>query len=170
MKKVLIMGCPGAGKARLAVRLGQITGLEVYHIKDDRFSERHSEEEKNAWRDAVSKIVAKDSWIIEGTQRITYDMRIENADTVLFLCIKPMVCLRNFIKRSLGSLKTNDRYGMRLTGDMLKKILAYKKVMHPLINDLLEKHKEHLDVRFFKDEEEAYAFIEEIRTEYSKKQ
>ena len=39
MKKVLIMGCPGAGKAKLAARLGRITGLDVYHIKDDRYSE-----------------------------------------------------------------------------------------------------------------------------------
>ncbi|MCD6323314.1 MAG: hypothetical protein J7L77_09865, partial [Clostridiales bacterium] len=101
MKRVLVMGCPGAGKARLAVHLGRITELDVYHIKDDRFSVRHTDDEKEAWKEAVSKITERDSWIIEGTQSITYKMRINRADTVLFIKEKPFRCLKNFVRRSL---------------------------------------------------------------------
>lgn len=169
MKKVLIMGCPGSGKARLAVRVGQITGLDVYHIKDDRFSERHTEEEVQAWRDAVQKIVDRDGWVIEGTQSITYDIRIQHADTVLFVKQKPLMCLWKFIKKSFRERKSLDAYRLRLTKDMFKKIMAYRKLRVPLINELIEKNKIHLDVVFFEDDNQINMYLENLRKEYSSK-
>ena len=155
------MGCPGAGKAKMAARLGRITGLDVYHIKDDRYSEKHSEDQKRAWREAVAKIIANESWIIEGTQSITYDMRVEAADTVLFIKQKPFDCLSNYIKRGLRKTETH----MGFSWDMFKKIIAYRKVLTPMVNDLIEKNKEHLSVIFFNTEKEIDDFLETIRME-----
>lgn len=169
MKKVLIMGCPGSGKAKLAVRVGQITGLEVFHIKDDRSSERHSEQEKEAWREAVQKIVNKNSWIIEGTQSITYDMRIKNADTVLFVREKPIKCLFKLIKKTLRERHLPDAHRIRLTKDMFKKIMAYRKSRVPLIKELIEKNKNHLKVIFFEDDDEINEYLENLRMEYANK-
>ena len=166
MKKVLIMGCPGAGKARLAARLGRITGLDVYHIKDDRFSESHTEDQKKAWRDAVAGIVSNDSWIIEGTQSITYEMRVEAADTVFFIRQKPMNCLKNFIKRALERKRGHREHRIGMKRDMLKKIIAYRKTLKPMVDDLLEKNKDHLDVIFFTTEEEIDQYLEKLRAEY----
>jgi len=166
MKRVLIMGCPGAGKAKLAVRLGRITGLDVYHIKDDRFSVRHTDNEKLAWKEAVSKITEKDSWIIEGTQSITYKMRINRADTVLFIREKPFNCLKNFIKRSLRKKMAHSRDRLRISGDMIKKILAYRKSMRPIIDDLDKNSKSNLNVIFFSNEDEIDVYIKELRMEY----
>lgn len=170
MKRVLVMGCPGAGKAKLAVLVGKITGMDVYHIKDDRFSIRHSEGEKEAWIEAVKKITEKDSWIIEGTQSFTYKLRIDRADTVLFISQKPFKCLKNFIKQSLSKKMIRSRDRLRVNSDMIKKILAYKKIMRPLIDDLIEENKTHLDVRFFNNEEEIDTFIDNLRLEYNVKQ
>ncbi len=166
MKRVLVMGCPGAGKAKLAVRLGRITGLDVYHIKDDRFSVRHTDEEKEAWRNAVQKIVDRDSWIIEGTQSITYKMRLDRADTVFYIREKPFNCLRNFIKRSFRKKLAHSRDRMRISRDMIKKILAYRKTMRPMIDDLLEKNNSRLEVIFFSGDEEIDAYLEKLRLEY----
>jgi len=165
MKKVLIMGCPGAGKAKLAAQLGRITGLDVYHIKDDRYSEWHNEDQKQAWREAVAKIIEKDSWIIEGTQSITYDMRIEAADTVLFIRQKTFDCLSKFIKRGIKSYFGRSDGHQRLNKDMFKKIIAYHKVLKPLVDDLIEKNKSHLDVIFFDTEQDIEKYLEEMRTE-----
>lgn len=170
MKRVLIMGCPGAGKARLAVLLGKITGLDVYHIKDDRFTVRHSDGEKEAWIEAVKKITEKDSWIIEGTQSFTYKLRIDRADTVLFISQKPFTCLKNFVKQSLSKKMIKNRDRLRVNGDMLKKILAYRKIMRPLIDNLIEENKTHLDVRFFNNEDEINTFIENLELEFNIKQ
>jgi len=169
MKRVLVMGCPGAGKAKLAARLGRITGLDVYHIKDDRFSVRHTDDEQEAWKNAVLKITEKDSWIIEGTQSITYKMRLNHADTVFYIREKPVKCLKSFIRRSIRKKMSKNRDRLRVSGDMLKKILAYRKTMRPMIDDLIEKNKTHLEVKFFTSEEEIDAYLEDIRMEYTKK-
>ncbi len=169
MKRVLIMGCPGAGKAKLAVRLGRISELDVYHIKDDRFSQHRTEDEKTAWKEAVKKIVDKDSWIIEGTQSISYKLRIQRADTVLFISEKPFNCLKNFIKRSLRKKMAKNRDRLRLSCDMFKKILAYRKIMRPMIEDLIEKNKTHLNVEFFNCDADIDTYLQNIETEYSKK-
>ena len=165
MKRILIMGCPGAGKAKLAARLGRITGLDVYHIKDDRFSESHDEDRKAAWQEAVRKITERESWIIEGTQSITYGMRVEAADTVFFIRQKPFNCLKNFLKRSF---KRSSDYSSHagLTMDMIKKILAYRKTLKPMVDDLLEQNKHHLDVIFFTTEEEIDEYLEKLRLEH----
>lgn len=169
MKKVLIMGCPGAGKAKLAAQLGRITGLDVYHIKDDRFSEKHTEAQKAAWREAVAKIIANDSWIIEGTQSITYNMRIEAADTVLFIKQKPMDSLINYIKRSIKRKFGRYQHRIGMKRDMLKKIISYRKSLGPMVDDLIEQNKDHLTVIFFYSEHEIDEYLENIRSEYSKK-
>ncbi len=169
MKKVLVMGCPGSGKARLAVRVGQISGLEVFHIKDDRFSERHTEEEKKAWREAVQRIVDRDEWVIEGTQSITYDIRMKRADTVLFVKEKPLKCLWEFMKKGFRERNSLDAYRLRLTGDMFKKIMAYRRLRVPLIKELIEKNKTHLEVKFFEDDKQINEFLENLRAEYSNK-
>ena len=169
MKRVLVMGCPGAGKARLAARLGHITDLDVYHIKDDRFSEKHTEDEKAAWMEAVRKIVEKDSWIIEGTQSISYKMRMDRADTVFFITEKPMKCLGKFIKRSFKRKLSHRRDRMHISRDMFKKILAYRKTMRPIIDDLIEKNKTHLEVKFFSCDEEIDEFLIKTEGEYKVK-
>lgn len=166
MKRVLVMGCPGAGKAKLAARLGRITELDVYHIKDDRFSVRHTDNEKEAWKSAVSKITEKDSWIIEGTQSITYKMRINRADTVLFIKEKPFRCLKNFARRSLRKKMAHSRDRLKISGDMLKKILAYRKSMRPMIEDLIENSPSSVNVIFFNNEDEINTYIKKIRVEY----
>lgn len=167
MKKILIMGCPGSGKPRLALRLGRITGFDVYHIKDDTFSEKHTNEEKRAWRDAVKNITIRDSWIIEGTQSITYDIRIKSADTVFFLRETPLNCLWSFIKKSLKKKIGREKYRMSINRGMIKKIIAYRKIMRPLIDDLLEKNKTHLDVKIFNNQNEADEYLLKLREEYS---
>jgi len=166
MKRVLIMGCPGAGKARLAVRIGRITGLDVYHIKDDRFSVRHTDDEKEAWKKAVQKIVDRDSWVIEGTQSITYKMRVDLADTVFYISEKPFNCLKNFIKRSFKKKLAGSRDRLRISRDMIKKILAYRKKIRPMIDDLIEKNNTHLNVIFFSCDEEIDEFLDKLRLEY----
>ena len=166
MKRVLVMGCPGAGKAKLAARLGRITELDVYHIKDDRFSVRHTDNEKEAWKSAVRKITEKDSWIIEGTQSITYKMRINRADTVLFIKEKPLRCLKNFARRSLRKKMAHRRDRLKISSDMLKKILAYRKSMRPMIEDLIKNSPSSVNVIFFNNEDEISTYIKKIRVEY----
>ena len=79
---------------------------------------------------------------------------------------KPFNCLKNFIKRSLKKKMTHSRDRLRVSGDMIKKILAYRKSMRPIIDDLVKNSKSNLNVIFFTSEDEIDIYIKEIRMEY----
>ena len=93
-------------------------------------------------------------------------MRINRADTVLFIREKPFKCLKNFIKRSLRKKMAHSRDRLKISGDMLKKIIAYRKSMRPMIEDLIENSASNLNLIFFNNEDEINTYIKELRMEY----
>ena len=65
-KRILILGCGGAGKSTLARRLGAATGLPVVHLDGLYWQPGWVAMERAAWRRTVENEIAKDAWIIDG--------------------------------------------------------------------------------------------------------
>lgn len=85
MKRVMIVGQPGAGKSWLARELGAITGLPVHHMDTIHFKPGWVERprrEKVAMARAVEEL---DEWIFEGGLSATYDTRLRRCDTLIVL-------------------------------------------------------------------------------------
>ena len=77
MKKVLVIGCAGAGKSTFARKLSEKTGLPLYYLdmiwhKADRTTV--STEEFDA---TLSEIMNKDQWILDGNYLRTMPLRLE---------------------------------------------------------------------------------------------
>lgn len=99
MRKILVIGCPGAGKSTFARFLGERTGLPVCHLdllwhRPDRTTV--SREEFDAALDAV---LATDGWIIDGHYGRTLPRRLEACDTVFLLDFPVEVCLQGVADR-----------------------------------------------------------------------
>jgi adenylate kinase family enzyme len=99
MKKVLVIGSGGAGKSTFARRLGAILKLEVIHLDALYWSAGWVEMPKDEWRKTVEDLIKKDSWIMDGNYGGTLDARLAACDTVIFLDIARLICLRRVIKR-----------------------------------------------------------------------
>lgn len=100
MKKILIVGAPGSGKSTLAKRLGALLGYPLLHL--DRIF--HIDNQHQITRaDLIAKIIAfrqnKDCYIIDGNYQATLPLRLEDADTVIYLNIDPELRLKNVMKR-----------------------------------------------------------------------
>ena len=67
MKKILVIGCPGAGKSTFARRLSAKTRLPLHYLD----MIWHRPDKTNVGREAfveeVNKIIKGDEWIIDGT-------------------------------------------------------------------------------------------------------
>ncbi len=97
-KRIVVMGSPGAGKTTFSDKLGKILSLPVYHL-DKYFWKNWKECPDEEWNKIVTKFTQEDSWIIDGNYMRTIDIRLERAETAVFLDYKRRVCLWSVFKR-----------------------------------------------------------------------
>lgn len=133
MKKITLVGSPGAGKSTLARELGKRLNIEVIHL--DRFFWQAGWEApftKEVWEEFQRYLISLDQWIIDGTYLSTSEIRLAASDTIIFLDRSPFLCLyrvirRHFKRRHLEKVKQPppdfaDASPDRLNPQYLKKV------------------------------------------------
>lgn len=84
MKKILVIGCPGAGKSTFSRKIHFMTKLRVYYL-DRLFHNKDRTTVSNKIFDArLFDIVKSDHWIIDGNYIRTLEIRLLKCDTVFF--------------------------------------------------------------------------------------
>jgi adenylate kinase family enzyme len=99
MRRVLVLGCAGAGKTTLARTLGERTGLPVMHLDRHYWRPGWVEPDKETWRRQVGELLAQPSWIMDGNYGGTVAVRLAQADTAIFLDFSTWRCLWRVVKR-----------------------------------------------------------------------
>jgi adenylate kinase family enzyme len=111
MKRVAIIGSGGSGKSTLARRLGSALALPVIHLDALYWKPGWVETPWEEWARIQEEVVGRDRWVIDGNYGGTIDIRLEAADTIVFLDLPRSLCLWNIVKRRL-------RYAGRSRPDM----------------------------------------------------
>ena len=100
MERIMIIGCGGAGKSTLARQLGEKLNLPVVHLDQIWWApgnwQHISREEFDAQMMAEME---KTRWILDGNFNRTIERRLEKCDTVIYLDMPRIVCLKNWIGR-----------------------------------------------------------------------
>ena len=101
MNRVLVIGSPGAGKSTLAAAITRRTGLPLIHLDRHYWRPGWVEPDKQEWAARVAELVAGDRWVIDGNYGGTLPLRLERADTVVWLDFNVLLCLSRVIRRVL---------------------------------------------------------------------
>lgn len=173
MKKIMIIGSSGSGKSTLARRISEITKIESFHL--DRLFwkagwENISQEE---FKVKITKLLELDTWIIDGTFGGTMGIRLEAADTIIFLDFPSWVCLFNVIKRRIMYLgKTrpdmaegcNEKIDLEFVMYILTFSFRRRKAIYETLNSVVDKK----NIFVLKNRKETNLFLLQRSTKDSK--
>ncbi len=99
MQRVLVIGSPGAGKSTLSHQLAGRTGLPLFHLDRMHWLPGWVERDRDEGRAELAGVLAQERWIIDGNYGSVLPMRLERADTVVWLDYPTWLCLGRALKR-----------------------------------------------------------------------
>ena len=103
MERILIIGCSGSGKSRLARALGQKQGLPVIHLDQLWWKENWQNVTKEEFDSRLAMALNMDRWIIDGNYSRTMEARLSRCDTVIYLDFSRWACLLGMCQRILSN-------------------------------------------------------------------
>lgn len=85
MNKVLIIGISGTGKTKLARKLSDFLKNPITHYDELVWRECWKEVDEKIVEKKLNEVVKRDRWIVEGFIHPSAKIKLENADTVIYL-------------------------------------------------------------------------------------
>jgi len=101
VKRVLVIGSGGSGKSTFARHLGEITGLPIVHLDKLFWHPGWTRTPEDEWLEILRRETEKPEWIMDGNYGGTRQLRIEAADTIIFLDLPRWLCMYRILKRTL---------------------------------------------------------------------
>jgi adenylate kinase family enzyme len=113
VNRIMVMGASaGAGKSTFAKKLGEILDYEVYHLDALFWKPGWIEASLDEFRNSQEKIASTSRWIIEGNYSNSYDIRVAQADTIIYIHAPRLLCLYRVLKRWITHIgKTRSDMG-----------------------------------------------------------
>ena len=136
MKRVIVVGPGAAGKTTLAARLAEITGLPVIELDKLFWRPNLAVTPPEEWAAIQRQLATQESWIMDGDLG-PYDVinvRLQAADTVVFLDFAPSRCAWRAIRRS------------REHADFWRWLLSYRRRSRPALRQAIAARADGIDV------------------------
>ena len=139
----MVIGVGGAGKSTFARRFAQVTGLPLIHLDRLFWKPGWVETPRDEWVSTMRQITSQPSWLIDGNYGGTIDIRLEAADTIVFLDVPTRRAIFRVIKRRLVNRRSprpdmTEGCPERLDLGFLRWIAGYNRTRRPAILARLE--------------------------------
>ncbi|MGE7948981.1 DNA topology modulation protein [Lysinibacillus sp. NPDC093688] len=168
MKKVVLIGSGGSGKSTLARQLGERLKIKVYHLDTLFWKPNWVGVPKDEQRTIQNDLVKKEEWIIDGNYGGTMEIRLNTADTIIFLDIPRAICVFRALERIIRYRnKTRPDMGEgceeRFSFEFFKWIWQYPKTKRPKILERLEQLSKDKEVIILKSPKDVQYFLEQVQ-------
>lgn len=167
MNRVVVIGCPGSGKTTFSIKLAALVGLPLIHLDALYHNESWSLDEntkKIEWTAMMNNLVASDLWIIDGNYKSTMEIRMEAADTIIFLDYPRYLSLwrvlvRRFKFRNTQRPDMPTTWKERISWDFMKLIWNYGTEQRPTVLKRLESYSKHKTIYILTRPEDVGEFF-----------
>ena len=165
MKKVIVIGSPGAGKSVFSQKLSKITQIHLYHIDKLYHKKDGTHISKEELECKLREIFKNNSWIIDGNYQRTLEMRVKECDTIFLLDFPTEVCLEGANSRIGKKREDLPWVEEKLDENFEQCIINFAKEKLPQIYELLDKYKIGRNIIIFKSRDEADSYIKSMEKE-----
>ena len=149
MDRIAIVGCGGSGKSWLARSLGGLLGVTPVHLDGLYYDQNWKPLDQEQFAALQHGLVGAPRWIIDGNYASSLPIRLQAADTVIFLDLPAWTCLCGIARRRMryggGQHKDIGVYD-RITRDVVRYILGYRRRMAPRVRKLIADHGGNAEV------------------------
>ena len=159
MKKVIVIGSPGAGKSTFSRHLRDKTGLPLYYLDQIFHLPDRTTLSKEEFDSRLSSILTTDSWILDGNYQRTIETRLQYCDTVFLLDYPLDLCLAGILERVGKQREDIPWVEQELNEEFRQWVLDFPKASLPKIYSLLEKYKSGKEIHIFRNREDAAAYL-----------
>ena len=152
MKRVVITGPGAAGKSTLAVLLGEITGLPVIELDKLFWRPGLTATPRDQWAAIQRELATHKSCITDGDlgPYDVLDVRLQAADTIVFLDFSPARCAWRAIRRS------------RERADFWWWLLTYRRRGRPLLLEAIAGHADDAEIHVLPTPRAVRRFVAQI--------
>lgn len=157
--RIIVIGCPGAGKSTFARRLREKTGLPLIYLdrlwhRPDRTTVSREEFDRR-----LERILAGRRWIIDGNYARTLERRLCACEAVFFLDLPTEECLAAAAARVGQPREDMPWVETEFDGEFRRQILDFPQRERPKILQLLAGCRDQKRVTVFRSRDEIAGYL-----------
>ena len=157
--KIIVIGCPGAGKSTFARALRSKTGLPLFYLDMLFHQPDRTTVGREAFDAALREIIERGEWIIDGNYQRTLPLRFEACTDVFLFDLPVEQCLENAAAR-VGSVREDLPWvETEFDPDFRQYILDFPRDQLPVIYDLTDRYRDTRNITTFHTRAEADAWL-----------
>lgn len=158
-KKIIVIGCSGAGKSTFSKKLTKIIDTPLYNLDTFYWKADATHISRGELIEKQKDVFKTENWIIDGNFRNTLEMRVEQAELIFFFDIPKETCIDGVKNRNNRDeipcvLPVND--------ELIDFINNFDRDVKPMILNLLEKYQDKKVITFH-SRSEADEYLENLK-------
>lgn len=164
--RIMVIGCPGAGKTTFAKELGKHLKLPVVHLDFLNWRDNWTPVSREVFDELLLTEVSSDRWIIDGNYGRTIPLRLKYADAVVYMDYSRIICIFGALKRIIVNYgKTREDMGSncpeRFDMEFMKYIWTFNEANREKYYEVLSK-EENIEVFIVRNRREASQLMSKL--------
>jgi adenylate kinase family enzyme len=163
VKRILVLGSSGAGKSAFTRQLGRILAIETIHLDSYYWQPNWISTPPEEWDKKLEVLLKKDSWVMDGNYTASLPLRLEHADTAIFLdrgrLQSLLRCVTRFLKyRGQNRPELAPGCNEKIDWDFIKWMWNYPRDVKPSVMQAFQSQAE-MNIVILKNDNEIASFL-----------
>jgi adenylate kinase family enzyme len=167
MKKIIVIGSPGAGKSTFSRKLCKVCDIPIFYLDMIWHKPDKTTVSREEFDGRLSEILKRDNWIIDGNYSRTLETRLKECDTVFLFDIPLSECLSGVESRIGKSRPDMPWIEEEFDVQFRQYICDFPQSTLPKIYELLKNHANNKSITVFRTRSDADNFVKELEKAYN---